>query len=365
MSYNVVGMKKEDLDTPALCLDIRVVEANLKRMADFVAPLSVKLRPHFKTHKTPILAQMQLAAGALGITCAKLGEAEALAAAGIKDILIANQIIGVAKIARLVNLAGYTEVMVAVDTVANVRDLAKAAADKGVRLRVIIEVDNGMDRSGTLPGEPTVALAKEIVAHPSLRFEGIMGYEGHAVMIQDLAERKRVAEKAMALLVGTRDAIVAAGIPVGIVSAAGTGTYAITGRYPGITELQTGSYLTMDAQYHDKVGMTEFGCALTLLSTVIHVREAHAVTDAGKKCLTEEFGLPKVIAPQGWTLKGLSEEHGKLAPEANAAKLRVGDKIELIPTHGCTTINLHDEFHVIRDGVLEAIWPIAGRGKTA
>ena len=186
MPRSLIGTPKAELDTPALCLDIRTVEANLKRMADFVAPLPVKLRPHFKTHKTPVLAQMQLAAGALGITCAKLGEAEALAAAGVKDILIANQIIGAAKIARLVNLAGYTEAMVAVDTVANVRDLAKAAAPaKGVRLRVLIEVDNGMDRSGTLPGEPTVAVAREIVAQPSLRFEGIMGYEGDAAMIQE------------------------------------------------------------------------------------------------------------------------------------------------------------------------------------
>ena len=170
----------------------------------------------------------------------------------------------------------------------------------------------------------------------------------------------------MAELVATRDAVVAAGIPVAIVPAAGTGTYAITGRYPGVTELEAGSYLTMDARYHDEAGMTEFDCALTLLATVIHVRESHAVFDAGKKCLTEEFGLPPVIAPQGWEIKSLSEEHGKLVPVGpNPAKLSVGDKIELLPTHGCTTINLHDEYHVIRRGVLEAVWPIAGRGKTA
>ena len=366
MSNNVIGMAKGALDTPALCLDIKTVEDNLAKMAAFFEPLPSALRPHFKTHKSPILAQMQIAAGAIGITCAKLGEAEVLAQAGVKDILIANQIVGQSKIQRLVNMAAYTQVMVAVDTAEMAHELAAAAQAKGLRLRVIIEVDNGMNRCGVAPGQPAVELVRRIVAHPALRFEGMMGYEGHAVMIPDMAERRRVAEGAMAELVATRDAVVNAGIPVRIVSAGGTGTYAITSKYPGVTEVEAGSYLTMDTRYHDDAGMAEFGCALTLLASVIHVRDTHAVIDAGKKCLTEEFGLPKVIAPQGWKLASLSEEHGKLVPAGpDAAKLKVGDQVELIPSHGCTTINLHDNYHVIRDGVLEAIWPIAGRGKTA
>lgn len=366
MSNNIVGMSKTELDTPALCLDLPTVEGNVQRMAGFLAPLPTQLRPHFKTHKSPLLAQKQLAAGAIGITCAKLGEAEVLAQAGVQDMLIANQIVIPAKIARLVNLAAHTEVMVAVDQAENVAMLAEAAAAKGVKLRVLIEVDNGMDRCGTLPGAPTVALAQAIAAAPSLRFEGVMGYEGHAVMIRDLAEREGVVHEAMGLLTDTADQIRAAGIPVKIVSAAGTGTYAITAKVPGVTELQAGSYITMDVRYHDEVGIDEFGCALTLVASVIHVRESHAVIDAGLKCLTSEFGLPKVLGAPGWKLASLSEEHGKLVPADDApAPLKVGDQIELVPTHGCTTINLHDVYHVMRDGVLEAIWPIAGRGKTA
>lgn len=364
MLHNVIGMRKEDLDTPALCLDIGLVEANLRRMADFFSPLPARLRPHSKTHKSPILAQMQIAAGAIGITCAKLGEAEIMAQGGIRDILIANQIVTPAKIARLVNLAAYTEVMVAVDTRENVIGLAQAAAAKGVRLRVLIEVDVGMGRCGVAPGEPSLALAREIAARPSLRFEGIMGYEGHAVMIVDPTERKRVAEAAMAKLVSTRGLIAQDGIPVPIVSAGGTGTYAITGRYPGVTEVQAGSYLTMDRQYYEVVGMREFGCALTLLATVIHATDERAVIDAGKKSLTADFGMPAVSNPVGWEIVRLSEEHGALRRiDPQATLLHVGDKVEIVPDHGCTTINLHDEYHVFRDGVLEAIWPISARGK--
>jgi len=364
MSYNTIGMRKGELDTPALCLDMEGVESNLRRMADFFAPLPSRLRPHFKTHKTPLLAQMQLAAGAIGITCAKLGEAEVLARAGVKDMLIANQIVGAAKIARLVNLAGYTDVMVAVDHEENVRALAHAAAQKGVRLRVLIEVDTGMGRCGVKPGEGALPLAEVISQHPALRLEGIMGYEGHTVMIPDKAQRRQLAEESLRLLVATRDALQNVGHEIPIVSAGGTGTYAITACYPGITEVQAGSYLTMDAQYRDKVGITEFTCALTLIATVIHADGDRAWIDAGLKCLTTEFGMPLVVEPQGWQVSRLAEEHGALT-RVDGPPLHLGDKVELIPTHGCTTINLHDEFHVLRRGVLEAIWPIEGRGKTA
>ena len=161
MPRSLIGTPKAELDTPALCLEIEAVEANIQRMADFFRDSPVRLRPHAKTHKCPTLARMQLAAGAIGITCAKLGEAEVMAAAGIKDILIANQIVGAGKIARLVNLAAYTEVMVAVDDAANVAELDAAAQAKGVRLRVVIEVDIGMARCGVQPGEPALALARQ------------------------------------------------------------------------------------------------------------------------------------------------------------------------------------------------------------
>jgi D-serine deaminase-like pyridoxal phosphate-dependent protein len=357
----IIGTHKSDLDTPALCLDIEAVQANIDRMAAFCRDGPTRLRPHTKTHKSPILAQMQLAAGAIGVTCAKLGEAEVMAAAGIKDILIANQMVGAAKIARLVNLAAYTEVMVCVDDFANVCELDAAAQAKGVQLRVLIEVDIGMGRCGVLPGEPALELARAVASSPGLRFEGVMGYEGHTVFVADVEERRRATEASLAQLVGTADLLRSNGITVSIVSSGGTGTHFITGRYPGVTEIEAGSYITMDAQYREEVGI-DFAYALTVLSTVINVHGDHAIIDAGLKTMTRDFGLPLVLDPPGWKLTGLSEEHGHLERHGGS-KLAVGDKVELAPNHGCTTINLHDEYHVVRRGVLEADWPIAARGK--
>jgi len=364
VSRSPIGTAKADLDTPALCLDIEAVEANIKRMADLFRDGPVRLRPHAKTHKSPILAQMQLAAGAIGITCAKLGEAEVLAAAGIKDILIANQIVGAGKIARLVNLAGYTEVMVAVDDATNVAELDAAAQAKGIRLRVLAELNIGMERCGVLPGEPALALAQRVAASLGLRFEGVMGYEGHTVFIQDPQERREKTEASVKLLVDTADLLRRHGIPVEIVSSGSTGTHLITGRYPGVTEIQPGSYITMDSQYREEVGI-DFAYGLTVLAGVTSVPAPdRALIDAGLKTLTRDFGLPKVIDPPGWELTGLSEEHGHLR-RADGAPLRPGDKVEIVPNHGCTTINLHDEYHVLRQGVLEAVWPIAARGKVS
>jgi len=364
MPRSPIGTPKADLDTPALCLEIEAVEANIKRMADAFRDGPVRLRPHAKTHKSPMLAQMQLAAGAIGITCAKLGEAEVMAAAGIKDILIANQIIGAGKIARLVNLAGYSEVMVAVDDATNAAELDAAAQAKGIHLRVLIELNIGMDRCGVLPGEPALELARRIAASPGLRLEGLMGYEGHTVFIQDPDERRARTEASVKLLVDTADLLRRNGIPVSIVSSGGTGTNFITGRYPGITEIEVGSYITMDSQYREEVGI-DYAYGLTVLATVTSVRSPdRAIIDAGLKTVTRDFGLPRLIAPPGWELVDLSEEHGHLR-RAGGAPLRIGDKVELVPNHGCTTINLHDEYHVIRRGVLEAVWPIAARGKVS
>jgi D-serine deaminase-like pyridoxal phosphate-dependent protein len=359
----LIGAPKLALDTPALCLDIESAEANVERMAGYFRDGSVRLRPHTKTHKSPILAQMQLAAGAIGVTCAKLGEAEVMAAAGIKDILIANQIVGAAKIARLVNLAAYTDVMVCVDDAGNAAQLDAAARAKGVRLRVLIELNIGMNRCGVLPGQPALELAQVIAALPGLRLEGLMGYEGHTVFETDLEERRRATEASLERLVGTAELLRARGIPAPIVSSGGTGTYFITGRYPGVTEVEAGSYITMDAQYRDEVGI-DFRYALTVLSTVTSVPASgdYAIIDAGLKTITRDFGLPLVISPPGWALTGLSEEHGHLE-RRGGEPLRVGDKVELVPNHGCTTINLHDEYHVVRRDVLEAVWPISARGK--
>jgi len=362
MSTIDIGLSKRELDTPALCLDAAALERNIARMASYFQDRPAALRPHCKTHKCPTIAWMQLRAGAIGITCAKLGEAEIMGQAGIRDLLIANQIVGARKISRLVNLAAYTDVMVALDDLDNASELSDAAEAKGVRLRVLLEVVVGMKRCGVPPGQPALDLARQVTALPGLRFEGIMGYEGHAIDIPDRAERERMAREAMTKLVATHDLLERNGIEVGIVSGGGTGTHDITGNYEGITEVQAGSYATMDAKYRDEVGI-DYELALTVVSRVISVNEPNmAVIDAGLKTLSTDSGPGHLIRPEGWRLgKKLSEEHGRLHHEGGEP-LRPGDTVEIVPAHGCTTINLHDAYHVTRDGVVEAVWPIAARG---
>ncbi len=355
---NTIGDAKHDLLTPCLCLDRKVLQGNIQRMADFLAPGKVRIRPHSKTHKCPAIAHMQLEAGAIGITCAKLSEAQVMVEAGIRDILIANQIVDPSKLRQLAGLARYTQVMVAVETAANASALSEAAVAAGSTIRVLIEVEVGMGRCGVAP-EDTLALARHILVLPGLAFEGLMGYEGHAVMLPEKGERTRVAGEAMARLVGTRDMLEAAGIGVGIVSGGGSGTYDVTGVYPGLTEIQAGSYATMDAKYRS-VGL-EFGYALTLLAQVLSVHGDVAITDAGLKSLSSEFGMPTVLAPQGWELERLAEEHGFLRRQGGEA-LAVGDKVELVPSHGCTAINLHEHYAVTEDDRLIGYWPIAARG---
>jgi len=358
----LVGRRKTELDTPTLCIDVDLMERNLARMASFFASRPAKLRPHIKTHKSVAIAHRQLAAGAIGITCAKLGEAEAMAGGRVDDILIANQIIGKNKMSRLMELASKCSVKVAVDSAENIAALEQAARSRGMRLSILVEVDIGMGRCGVQPGEPALRLAQQVVNSRFLSFDGLMGYEGHTVMIPDRGERKRQTESSLSLLLETKSQIELRGIPVGIVSSGGTGTYDITGIYPGVTEVQAGSYVTMDTQYRDIVGV-DFECALFVLAQVISLPgPGRAVIDAGLKTMTRDFGLPIVAHPDGWRLISLSEEHAVLQHEGGP-HLRMGQQVEIWPNHGCTTVNLHDQFVALRDDMVEDVWPIDGRGK--
>jgi len=229
----VIGRSKWDLDTPALLVDLPAMARNIERLARSCREAGVGWRPHTKAIKIPALAHKLLAAGAHGITCAKLGEAEVMAAAGIRDILIANQIVGPQKIARLVNLLPHADVIVAVDNEANVRALSGAAAEKGVRLRVVVEVDVGMGRAGTRPGEPTVALGRLVHGCPGLEFAGLMGWEGHAAGIADPVEKREAIVRAVGLLTVSAARCREADLPVRIVSCGGTGTYSVTARLSG------------------------------------------------------------------------------------------------------------------------------------
>jgi len=360
-----IGINKDEIDTPALLIDLDIMEANIAKMAEFFKYVSAELRPHVKTHKTPIIAHKQIQAGAIGVTCAKLGEAEAMIHAGIEDVLIANQIVGTQKIARLVNLAKHTNLMLAVDNPQNVDELSAVCEAKGATLRALVEVNTGMGRCGVEPGEPTLELARKVCNAKAVKFAGLMGYEGHTVITKKKAERERETKKSVDILVDMKKLLEGNGIPVDIVSGGGTGTYDITGSYPEMTEIQAGSYVLMDTEYAKVEGVgNTFGCALTVLTTVIsRPKPDRIITDAGMKVLTGEFGLPQPKNIDGLELVSLSEEHGGLVADENVS-LKVGDKFEILPTHGCTTINLHDNFYGIRDGKLECIWKIEARGKS-
>ncbi|MGE5594431.1 MAG: DSD1 family PLP-dependent enzyme [Hyphomicrobiales bacterium] len=353
-------MHAHDVDTPALLLDLDVVEANIAKMAAFLAGKPARLRPHFKTPKTPEVARRQLEAGAIGITVAKLGEAEVLVDAGLGPILMANQVLGKTKIDRLMALlARGADITVAVESEHNVRELAEGAKRWDQVPAAIIEVDGGMHRCGTNDPKETVALAR-LMEELGVRYRGIMGYEGHAVLLPDEEERREKASGSLSVVNAHAEALAEAGYPPEIVSVAGTGTFEIAASWPGVTELQCGSYVFMDGRYQ-QVLPGRFDSALTLLTTVVSVHEGYAVCDAGMKSLTNEFGAPRT---KDGSIKAarLSEEHAHLVGEGLDG-IAVGDKIELVPSHGDTTLNLHDVYHVTRNGEVVDEWPILGARK--
>jgi D-serine deaminase-like pyridoxal phosphate-dependent protein len=305
---------------------------------------------------------MQIEAGAVGMTCAKVGEAEVLADAGIRDILIANEIVGPLKIGRLIALCARANPMVAADSADNIRMLSAHAAAAGVTLRVLVEVDIGMGRCGAAPGQPAVDLAALVVSLPGLKFEGLQGYEGHCVDLRDAGERVRQARASIDLLVNTRRLVERAGIEVHIVSGGGTGTYDINGNTDGIDEVQAGSYAAMDWWYTDI--RPEFRQAMSLLTTVVsHNKPRIAIIDVGRKGVGAEWGPPRLKNPEdGRVLSYTSEEHMTIELAADR-KVNVGDRFEIIPSHGCTTSNLYREFVVHQNGKVIATWPIEGSGK--
>ncbi|MDO9464264.1 MAG: DSD1 family PLP-dependent enzyme [bacterium] len=359
-------MKKKEIDTPALLLNLDLFEANIFQMARYFEGIRANLRPHVKTHKTPMIAKKQIEAGAKGITCAKLGEAEVMANHQIENILIANQIVGKQKIKRLIKLTKRADLIVAVTDHENVRNLSLAAEKEDIKLDVIIEVEVGMNRCGTAPGLETLELARGIVKIKNLNFRGIMGYEGHVMVPMDIEERRQKTLQADKLLVDTAKLIENTGIKVEIVSAGGTGTFDITGNYPGITEVQAGSYCLMDSSYREyKNLMSKFQCAVTVYASVIGRPTAErVVVDTGLKSISIDQGIPYPKEKNFFKVVELHEEHMCLELKRPDLKIDIGDKIEFIPSHICTTVNLHDKFYCIRGNELKEVWDIEARGKS-
>ena len=354
---SLIGREVAAIDTPALVMDLAILDANLKRMADYFAERNCKIRPHFKSHKCVELARRQLAAGsACGITCAKLSEAERLVAGGIDDVLIANQVVGAGKAARLAELNRTATVRSAVDSIAGIDQLNSAASSCGVTVGVLIEVDIGMGRCGVGPGAPALQLANEVQKRPHLRLDGLQGYEGHLVNVVDESQRRTKTAAAMKLLVDTRRLLEQSGMPTPIVSGGSSSTYDMTGEIDGIDEVQCGSYALMDWKYQQL--RPEFLIARWVLATVISGSPGRVVVDVGLKGIGCDFGPPRVEGSPDATARYTAEEHVPI----DGLNACVGDQIRLIPSHGCTTNGLHQRMWVEKEGVIQDVWQIEGAG---
>jgi len=349
---NLIGKHKTEVNTPALLLDIEAAERNVKKMAEFFEDKQCNLRPHCKTHKLPLIAQKQIEAGAIGITCATIKEAELMTKAGIKNILIANQIIGKTKIERLVSLLSCNDIIVCVDNYENAEQISETAGKLGKKMNVLVEINVGLNRCGIAPGQSAIDFVRKISNLDNIMFRGIMGYEG-GLFTNDREEKKKKCASANQLLVSTKELLEKNGFDVEIVSAGGSNTYNLTGLYPGITEVQVGSYVTMDI--HNKEFGLDFEQAVFIISTVISRPEkTRAVIDAGLKAVSSDNGLP-LCTQKGLTLFKLNEEHGHIKIEDPQNNLSVGDRIELIPSHGCTTIPLYGRCFIIRREYVESV----------
>ncbi|MGC3969693.1 MAG: DSD1 family PLP-dependent enzyme [Pirellulales bacterium] len=359
-----LGATIDELDTPCLCLDLDVMEANIRAVADACGKRGVSWRPHAKGHKNATIARAEVAAGAIGATCAKLGEAEVLAAGGVRDLLIANMLAGPHKIRRLVELRKKSDPVIAVDSVELAEPISRAMAEAGLKVRAIIEVDIGLNRVGTQPGEPTLALARALNAMPGVEFAGIMGYEGHLLTIDDQAEKLGKINAALDILSETKKQLLAARLPCPIVSCAGTGSYLISIAHADITEVQAGGAIFMDAFYRDKCRVPDLQFALTVPVTIVsRPTPSRAIIDAGRKTLNIEVCTPQVLGRSDVEVKRLSAEHGELELAPSAQGLRVGDRLTLVPGYADLTVALHDKFYCTRGGKVVDVWDVEARGR--
>ena len=356
------GMPLDAVETPALVLDLDAFEANLDGMAAAMAAAGVKLRAHAKTHKSPVVAHLQMARGAVGQCVQKVAEAEALAWGGVPDILVTNQVVGAAKLARLAALARIARVAVCADDARQVAALEAAAEAAGVRLPVLVEIDVGMGRCGVAAGPEAVALAQRIAGSRHLRFGGLQAYHGTAQHMRAPAQRQAAVAGAVERARRTVEQLRQQGLDCPIVGGGGTGTFALEAASGIYTEIQAGSYAFMDADYARNEGGPQFRQALFVLATVMSTAQPGvAVLDAGLKALALDSGMPLVWQRPGVTYVGASDEHGKLACEPGAAP-ELGEKLLLAPGHCDPTVDRYDWYVGVRGGAVACLWPVAARG---
>jgi len=368
-----IGVKgsRRHLNTPALLLDLDALERNIAAMAAYAKKAGIQVRPHSKGAKSVGIARRQVSAGAIGICCATLGEAEALASGGIENILITSPVVTPAMIDRLIALNGQSKgLMVVADNPANVEALAAASAAAGWPLSLVVEFDVGQGRTGTISVEAAVALARQIKSSAHLRYAGVQAYYGHLQHIPIHAERKAAAKAQMSRVRELLDHLAAEDLAPGIVTGGGTGTIDIDPEGGVYTEIQAGSYPFMDREYLEipltSGGASPFTAALFVLSSVVSAnRDGFAVVNAGYKSFATEGGPPVVVSPKlsGTSYRLMGDEHGGVSYDAQSIRLRIGDMVEFLTPHCDPTINLYDRYHCVRGDTLVDIWPVDARGR--
>lgn len=362
-------MHFSELDTPALLVDLDRLHRNIERMAVFANDRGIDLRPHTKTHKCPDIAKIQLAAGAVGITCAKIAEAEVMAAAGLDDILIANEIIGEKKFSRLIRLAQKARLCIAVDSEYGAKTLNQALEQANQNLEVVIEINCGQNRAGVLPGDPALELAQKVSNYRHLNLRGLMTHGGHSYNQSTEDEIRKIGIDEGEVMVKTAELLRSKGIAVSTVSTGSTPTARYCGSVRGVTEIRPGTYVFGDLTQKQLFSCDLENCALSVVATVTSKpTKNRIVIDAGKKALTSDpnarvgknaggYGL---IVEKNTTITKLSEEHGVI--ESDSA-FEIGEKVRIIPNHACVVVNMFDEMYGIRNDQVEKILKIEGRGK--
>lgn len=362
------GMCLEQVDTPALLIDLDAYEWNIEQMAKEAANSGMRLRPHAKTHKCAVIALHQISHGAVGVCCQKVSEAEALIDGGVHDVLVTNEIIGRRKLTRLASLAKRATISVCVDNLDNLQELSAVSVGLDVHIGVFVEVDVGGCRCGVQQGEAVLVLAKRIQSLRNLEFKGLQAYQGRAQHVRAHAERKSAIDDSVDAVRRILDLLSGEGISCEVVTGAGTGTYRFEAASGVYNEIQPGSYIFMDADYRRNLANTgtefsDFRQSLFVYTQVMSTPDRnYAVIDAGLKALAFDSGMPVPVDLTGVRYCRPSDEHGVLDLSDVPGAVSLGSKIKLIPGHCDPTVNLYDWYVAMRGDRVEALWPIVGRG---
>lgn len=367
-----LGVSMWDLDTPALIVDLDLLEANISMMQRTVGRNGIATRPHAKTHKTPEVARIQLETGSVGICVAKVSEAHALFRHGIEPLLMTTSNVTPAKINRAMHLRKWCDQFIqATDTPENARLLAEAAESLGVVADVVVDVDPGGHRTGITPGQPALELAQLVDQLPSLRLRGMLCYDGGSQHVTGFKKRETQTLKNLLPAAETFEQFQRAGLNTEIFSGGGTGTYNIDHQTPGLTDVQVGSYVFMDAQYmgiggaNNAEAYSDFKPSLTILTTVLNAQyTGRATTDAGAKACTINRPWAIVKGETGMSYTSGSDEFGSIRYEDPSRTYQVGDKLELIVSHCDPVVNLYDQMYAVRNGIVESVWEISARGQS-